>query len=78
MITNSDHKVISFDSALKEVQNLIYLHIKTGTKRSNFYTGFWEGFTGHVANWLLEKPDGKNSHTVSPEYASLHQTNCGG
>ena len=61
---NSDCKVISFDSALKEAQNLTCLHIKIGTKRSNFYTGFWEGFTGHVANWLLEKPDGKKSCTV--------------
>ena len=47
------------------------MHIKIGTKRSNFYTGFWEGFTGHVANWLLEKPDRKRDipfHQSMPVY----------
>ena len=28
--------------------------VRIGTKKSNFYSGFWKGF---VANWLLEKPD---------------------
>ena len=28
-----------------------------GTKKDNFYTGFGNGFTGCVANQLLEKPD---------------------
>ena len=31
--------------------------IRIGTKKSNFYSGFWKGFTCRVANWLLEKPD---------------------
>ena len=52
-MANSDREVISFDFPLVQARALI----KIGTKRSNFYTGFWNGFTGRVANRLLEKPD---------------------
>ena len=31
--------------------------VKLEPKRNNFYSGFRKGCTGHVANWLLEKPD---------------------
>ena len=30
--------------------------LESEQKKINFYTGFWKGFTGPVANWLLEKP----------------------
>ena len=51
-MANSDREVISFDFPLEQARALI----KIGTKRSNFYTGFWNGFTGRVVNRLLEKP----------------------
>ena len=52
-MASSDREVTSFEFALEQARALI----KIGTKRSNFYTGFWNGFTSRVANRLLEKPD---------------------
>ena len=60
-MANSDHEVIIFYSVLKEALRCLseskVSRIKIGTKRSNFYTGVWKGFTDRVPNCLLKKPD---------------------
>ena len=55
-MANSDCELVSFYSTVEETLNCLS-KFNVGKKRSSFYAGSRKGFTDHVANQLLEKPD---------------------
>ena len=68
-IANSDCEIISFDSTHEELRNCLVIHIEYSKYELVFASG------GNVVVKPFSSLMEKNSHTISAEYASLHQTN---